>query len=174
MALRAAYPLGIACAVLLAGSTACTSDSAPAASAQQTSKPATSAAGQPPTASPEATPQPSVDVLPELDADETSAGSKEASRGNGTVDFGKGKKGEALIVAVRCQGAGKINVLVQPMDVTFPLQCEEGQVSTTYNQVAVGGTEAGGEVSVRAPRTIRWSLVVGRGEPATSEPPAKQ
>ncbi|MEW2402482.1 hypothetical protein [Streptomyces sp. NPDC046862] len=108
---------------------------------------------------------------PELDDTETIAAEQAGTHGNRSIEFGKGKKGDALIVAVRCQGKGTINVTVKPADVSFPLDCLDKEVSTTYNQVGVSGVESRGTVSVEAPTTVRWSMTVGRGEPAAEESP---
>jgi hypothetical protein len=43
---------------------------------------------------------------PELDDTETVAGRQGETRGGGAFEFSEGKKGDALIVAVRCQGKG--------------------------------------------------------------------
>ncbi|UXY28825.1 hypothetical protein [Streptomyces sp. HUAS TT20] len=75
--------------------------------------------------------QPPVQKPPELDDDETLAGRQKVTGGNASIEFSKGKKGEALIVAVRCQGAGKIEVAVRSVHVSFVLNCLAGEVSTT-------------------------------------------
>ncbi|MER8058941.1 MULTISPECIES: hypothetical protein [unclassified Streptomyces] len=123
------------------------------------------------TAAADSSPQPSVQVPPELDADETLAGRQNATAGNASIDFGKGRKGDALIVAVRCRGAGTVKVAVQSVHVSFPLECLADQVSTTYNQVGVSGADRGGVVSVEAPSSVHWSMTIGRGEPAQEETP---
>ncbi|MFJ3642582.1 hypothetical protein ACIPRD_22860 [Streptomyces sp. NPDC090108] len=115
--------------------------------------------------------EPAVQKPPELDADETLAGRRTATTGNAEVGFAKGRKGDALIVAVRCQGKGTVEVAVRPVHVAFPLKCLAGKVSTTYNQVAVSGADHDGTVSVEAPTTVRWSLTVGRSAPAGEESP---
>ncbi|WP_316748296.1 hypothetical protein [Streptomyces herbicida] len=122
------------------------------------------------TASPSTT-QPPVQKPPELDDDETLAGRQSVTNGNASIEFRKGKKGDALIVAVRCQGAGKIKVAVRSVHVSFPLECLAGEVSTTYNQVAIGGVDRSGVVSVEAPSAVRWSMTIGRGAPAQEESP---
>ncbi|MFF4832530.1 hypothetical protein [Streptomyces sp. NPDC001315] len=109
---------------------------------------------------------------PELDDDETLAGRQSATNGNASLQFSKGRTGDALIVAVRCQGQGKIKVAVPSVHVSFPLECVAGQVSTTYNQVAVSGVDRSGTVSVTAPSAVRWSITIGRGAPAEEESPA--
>ncbi|MFJ4205762.1 hypothetical protein ACIP2Y_39865 [Streptomyces sviceus] len=108
---------------------------------------------------------------PELDPDEVLAGRQQAISGNASMEFRAGKKGQALIVAVRCQGGGKMKVEVPSVHVSFPLDCVANEASTTYNQVMVTGVERSGTVSVTAPTAVRWSLTVGRGEPAQEESP---
>lgn len=56
---------------------------------------------------------------PELDADETLAGRQEMTSGNASIAYSKGRKGDALIVAVSCQGEGKIKVVVRSVHVSF-------------------------------------------------------
>jgi hypothetical protein len=108
---------------------------------------------------------------PELDDTETIAGRQGETRGSSTFEFSAGEKGDALIVAVRCQGTGEIKVSVKPVNVGFPLECVDGEASTTYNQVGVAGVEKKGIVSVLAPSSVRWSMTIGRGEPAEAELP---
>ncbi|UXY28078.1 hypothetical protein [Streptomyces sp. HUAS TT20] len=108
---------------------------------------------------------------PELDADETLAGRQKVTAGNASISFDKGKKGDALIVALRCQDKGTIKVAVQSVHVSFPLDCLANKVSTTYNQVAVSGVDRSGVVAVEAPSSVRWSLTVGRGTAAQEESP---
>ncbi|MFJ6841571.1 hypothetical protein ACIQRE_02755 [Streptomyces griseoluteus] len=108
---------------------------------------------------------------PELDAGETPAGRRKATTGNAEIGFARGRKGDALVVAVRCQGAGTMKVAVLPVHVSFPLKCLAGKVSTVYHQIEVTGADRDGTVSVEAPPAVRWSLTVGRGAPAGEEPP---
>lgn len=104
---------------------------------------------------------------PELDDSETVVARQGETRGGGSFEFGEGEKGDALIIAVRCQGRGKIEVSVKPVNVGFPLECADGRASTTtgtaYNQVDVAGVEKQGTVSVLAPSSVRWSMTIGRG-----------
>ncbi|MEU9956043.1 hypothetical protein [Streptomyces sp. NPDC050982] len=112
---------------------------------------------------------------PELDDSESVAGSQGETRGGGTFGFDEGEKGDALIIAVQCQGKGEIRVSVKPVNVRFPLECVHGDAgtttSTTYNQVGVAGAEKKGTVSVLAPSSVRWSMTIGRGEPERAEVP---
>ncbi|WP_369170515.1 hypothetical protein AB5J49_23075 [Streptomyces sp. R28] len=106
---------------------------------------------------------------PELDATETIAVEQSETRGNRSLEFGKGKKGDALIVAVRCQGEGTINVTVRPTDLFFPLECLDSEVSTIHHQVDIAGADDKGTVSVEAPTTVRWSMTIGHGKRAVEE-----
>lgn len=168
MSRRTLTGLSIACCVALASVAACTTSND--ADAKQPGKPSRSPTSAPATATAApGTAQPSVKTPPELDAEETLAGRQEATSGNASFKFTKGEKGQALIVAVRCQGSGEIRVAVQSVDVSFPLECVANEVSTSYNQVVVGGVEHSGTVSVAAPSTVNWSMTIGRGEPAQVE-----
>ncbi|MFJ9863551.1 hypothetical protein [Streptomyces sp. NPDC101165] len=168
--MRTLAGLSIVCAALLAPLTACTSDHTEAKKPAQPSRSSDPGSAEV-TATPGSSGQPSAQQPPELDADETLAGRRKATTGNASFAFGKGKKGDALIVAVRCQGTGKIKVAVRPAHASFPLECLADQVSTTYNQLAVSGVDRSGVVSVEAPSSVRWSMTVGRGAPAQEEAP---
>lgn len=112
MSRRPPAGLSIACSAVLLTLTACTSDHTDA----QQSRSSTSSAesGSATTASTPSSTQPPVQKPPELDSDETLAGRQKTTTGNASVTFSKGKKGDALIVAVRCQGKGTIKVTVNP------------------------------------------------------------
>lgn len=110
-----------------------------------------------------------VKVPPELDGAETLAGRQGETRGSRTLSYDQGRKGDALIVAVRCEGEGEMKVSLKPVRVSFDLECVEGEASTTYNQLSVAGVEKAGAVSVTAPSSVRWSLTIGRGEPPQQE-----
>ncbi|MFJ9041797.1 hypothetical protein ACIRF8_35175 [Streptomyces sp. NPDC102406] len=86
----------------------------------------------------------------------------------------KGTKGDALIVAVRCEGRGDVKVVVKPVNSSFQLPCVDGKVNTTYNQLALAGAEKAGTVAVSAPTTVTWSLTVGRGDRQESRHPGER
>ncbi|MFD6297601.1 hypothetical protein ACFWFU_22585 [Streptomyces sp. NPDC060235] len=166
MSRRTRAALIIACATLLTPLTGCSSGHDDKASAAtRSSEPSPKAT---PTAS---STKPAVQQPPELDADETLAGRQKATTGNAALAFTQGRKGDALIVAVRCQGAGKIKVSVRSVHLSFPLECQAGEVSTTYDQVAVKGVEHRGVVSVEASSAVHWSMTIGRGTPAAEDTP---
>ncbi|MFV2121095.1 hypothetical protein ACE14D_22705 [Streptomyces sp. Act-28] len=162
--------LGIAAAAILLSVSACTeSGGEPQASISSTAAAPPAPSAVPPS---DSAGSPSVKQPPELDSTEKLAGRQQATRGNASFEYDAGTKGDALIVGVRCEGAGTMQVKVNAVDVTFPLECIAGKVNTTYNQVGVDGVERRGTVTVQAPSTVQWSMTVGRGEPAAQESPA--
>ncbi|MEU6381925.1 hypothetical protein ABZ847_00020 [Streptomyces bauhiniae] len=80
--------------------------------------------------------------------------------------FGKGKKGDALFVEVRCRGKGTLKVVVRPVRMSFPVECSAGKDNTVHNEAAVAGADRAGTVAVRAPSAVRWALTVGHETPA--------
>jgi hypothetical protein len=107
--------------------------------------------------------------VPELDGEQTLLARQEPTRGNGSIAFGRGKKGDALLLVVRCQGDGRVEVSVRPTRASFPVDCGEDEAITYEHHVAVGGAERAGTVSVEASSGVRWSLAVGRGEPPVED-----
>ncbi|MFJ8828343.1 hypothetical protein ACIREE_42395 [Streptomyces sp. NPDC102467] len=147
---------------------ACSADHADSESKAKSLPHASSPAS--PSASPVEGDQTPVKVPPELDPGEKLAGRQGATHGGRTIAFAKGgRKGDALIVAVRCEGKGTMKVAVKPVTAAFPLECLAGEVSTTYNQLGLSGVEKEGTVSVTAPSTVNWSMTIARGEPPEGE-----
>ncbi|MFF0716410.1 hypothetical protein ACWEVM_18725 [Streptomyces bauhiniae] len=81
--------------------------------------------------------------------------------GSAVREFGKGKKGEALFVEVRCRCNGTLNVVVRSVRLSFPVECSAGKDSTVHNEVAVAGADRAGTVAVSAPSAVRWAPTVG-------------
>lgn len=159
---------GLGAAVLLSVA-ACTSDH-PAAGpgvedggerpARQTSSAAPGPAAD---ATTPGTAQARLEDAPRLGTGERLVARQKSTSGNASIAFGKGKKGEALGIAVQCRGEGRIEVAVRSAHVSFPLDCLADEVSSTYNVMAVTGSNRAGVVSVEAPTGVRWSLAVDRG-----------
>ncbi|MEU7039404.1 hypothetical protein ABZ958_38060 [Streptomyces sp. NPDC046237] len=63
---------------------------------------------------------------------------------------------------VACQGIGTINVSYTPAGLSFPLQCVDGEVSTTYNQIELKHERESASVYVQAPSSVRWAMSVGQ------------
>ncbi|KAB1149211.1 hypothetical protein F7R91_05475 [Streptomyces luteolifulvus] len=159
MSRKALASVGIACAAVLFTVPACTSSDTGVA--EHPAKRRHSASPTPT--------RPSVRQAPELDDGETLAGRRKGTTGNAQIAFTKGRKGDALLVAVRCQGKGKIKVDVPSVGMSFPVECRADEAGTIYNEAAVTGASQAGTVSVEAPPSVHWSLTVGRGEPARAD-----
>lgn len=76
------------------------------------------------------------------------------------MPLGAGNGVEPLAIQVNCQGKGTLKVFIEPVGVSFPLECVEGEVSSTYNEMRVKGARAEGSVRVSAPSDVRWALTV--------------
>ncbi|NJP53139.1 hypothetical protein HCJ93_24490 [Streptomyces sp. SBST2-5] len=68
----------------------------------------------------------------------------------------------ALSVLVNCQGKGSVTISVKPINLTFALECVEGEVSSTYNELSLKQAREQASLSVTAPSTVRWALTVGQ------------
>ncbi|MFI9772591.1 hypothetical protein ACIHJG_37985 [Streptomyces sp. NPDC052415] len=103
-------------AVALMAVAACTDSSTPGGTSSRKPVPSPSAP-----ASSEQPDESQVPVAapPELDGSERLAGQQPATTGNGSFSYTKGDAGDALIVAVRCRGAGTMTVAVK----TVKVQC---------------------------------------------------
>ncbi|MGA5125487.1 hypothetical protein ACPCAG_19600 [Streptomyces pseudogriseolus] len=110
-----------------------------------------------------------VAVPPELDRSERMAGQQPETTGSAGFSYAEGAAGDALIVAVRCRGAGTMNVAVSTVSVSFPVRCLAGETRTFYNQVGLSGAEKPGSVRVIAPPGVHWSMTIGRGELAADD-----
>ncbi|WP_235192986.1 hypothetical protein [Streptomyces viridochromogenes] len=82
--------------------------------------------------------------------------------GNREMDIRGGIKSGPLSVLVNCQGQGTLTVSVEPVGLSFPLECVDGEVSSTFNQLSLKRARDHGTVSVTAPSQVRWALTVGR------------
>lgn len=175
---RARTTLTLVAAVLLSTTAACSSDSdtgsrkrqpvrtaepspakaAPAADSDEADETATSGAE-------------SVDRAPDLDMADRVVLRQDGTQGNASLEFGKAKKGDgkALTIGVRCEGRGRMEVVLRSMGTSFPMNCVNGEVTDIYNQFAVDGAERPGIVTVTAAPEVRWSLSLGRGEPTEQD-----
>ncbi|MFF2847478.1 hypothetical protein ACFVT5_14240 [Streptomyces sp. NPDC058001] len=69
---------------------------------------------------------------------------------------------QPLSVLVNCQGEGTLTVELEPVGLSFPLECVTEEVSSIYNEMRLKQPRKKGTVSVTAPSTVRWSLTVGQ------------
>ncbi|MFJ7154403.1 hypothetical protein ACIQUQ_05640 [Streptomyces sp. NPDC101118] len=74
----------------------------------------------------------------------------------GYVDAGR------LGIQVNCQGKGTLTVLITAVGLSFPLQCVDGQVRSTYNEIHLKSARGDSAVEVTAPSTTTWALTVER------------
>jgi hypothetical protein len=84
------------------------------------------------------------------------------ARGSREMEVRGGIKPGTLSVLVNCQGKGTLTVSVEPVGLSFPLECVDGQVSSILNEFTSKRTSEHGTVSVTAPARVRWALTVGR------------
>ncbi|MFE0175133.1 hypothetical protein ACFWZ2_22705 [Streptomyces sp. NPDC059002] len=124
------------------------------------SKPTPSATPTKDAARPEHIPGESVSKAPKLPEGKPLA-EVAAAKGNQNIPLSDIAKGP-LSVLVNCQGNGTLKVTVQPMGMYFPLNCVDGEVSSTYNELGLKKARPKGTVTVTAPSSVRWSLTVGQ------------
>jgi hypothetical protein len=96
---------------------------------------------------------------------------RDGTRGNASMEFGKARQGDGdtMSVGVECEGKGRIEVTLRPLHTSFSMECREGEVTGEYNQLTQDAADRAGTVSVTAPSGVRWSLSIGRGEPAEQD-----
>lgn len=82
--------------------------------------------------------------------------------GNREMEIRGGITAGPLSILVNCQGRGTLTVSVEPVGLRFPLECVEGEVSSTFNQLSLKRARDHGTVSVSAPSGVRWALTAGR------------
>ncbi|MDV9187798.1 hypothetical protein R6L23_06160 [Streptomyces sp. SR27] len=150
--------LGVSASVVLL-SVGCTADGK-----EDQAKPSASAAPSSPQASTTGTeeePSGSVTAPPEI-PDMKLLASVANVQGNMEVPLKDGVRQAPLGIAISCQGKGTMNVTYAPSGLSFPLQCADDTVSTTYNQIDLKHKRASASVSVRAPNSVRWAMSVGQ------------
>lgn len=113
----------------------------------------------------------SVERAPDLGSGDSVAVRQQGTRGNRALEFPEARKddGDALTIAVRCQGEGRLDITLRPLSATFPVTCHDDDVTTAYNQFALSAARDAGTVSVTASPTTVWSLTIGRGDRAEAD-----
>ncbi|MFD9037450.1 hypothetical protein ACFVZA_39355 [Streptomyces bottropensis] len=116
-------------------------------------------------------PEVSVDRAPDLQMADRVILRRDGTRGNASMEFGKARQGDGdtMSVGVECEGKGRIEVTLRPLHTSFSMECREGEVTGEYNQLTQDAADRAGTVSVTAPSGVRWSLSIGRGEPAEQD-----
>ncbi|MCK8431615.1 hypothetical protein G3I77_00845 [Streptomyces sp. D2-8] len=73
-----------------------------------------------------------------------------------------GVRSGPVSIAVNCQGKGTLKVELKPVGLNFPLECVAGEVSSTYNQIALKKGRKDAVLQVTAGSGVRWALSVGQ------------
>lgn len=81
-----------------------------------------------------------------------------SKQGNAELPLTKEIGAGMLAIQVNCQGKGTLDVTVDPLGLSFPLNCVNEEVSSTYNEVHLKRARSEGTVRVSAPSTVRWAL----------------
>ncbi|MGW6902174.1 hypothetical protein [Streptomyces sp. NBC_00624] len=154
--IRPAYGLAILAAVVALCVSACTEEGEPA------SYPPTSRSAQP-------SPSKTSDRAEHIEGETVTQAPKQVNDGQVLLSVAS-RKGNAelpltkkigvgrLAIQVNCQGDGTLEVSVEPVGLSFPLECVEQEVSSTYNEIILKRARSGGSVRVEAPSGVRWAL----------------
>lgn len=81
-------------------------------------------------------------------------------KGNAELPLAKETGTGSLAIQVNCQGEGTVHVTVKPVGLSFPLECVDKEVSSTYNEIRLKRARGEGSVQVTAPSTVLWALTV--------------
>jgi hypothetical protein len=85
-----------------------------------------------------------------------------SARGNRELALDGGVRSGPVSIAVNCEGKGRLTVELSPVGLSFPLECVAGEVSSTYNQIALKKARKDATVKVTASSGVRWALSVGQ------------
>ncbi|TXJ82035.1 hypothetical protein E2C11_09870 [Streptomyces lavendulae] len=112
---------------------------------------------------PSASPAPSVHRVPLSASDGIeilAAGT--AVRGDATYPIPGGiKAGRTLVIAIDCQGPGRLTAQVPSAGVSFPLRCEKGEVLPAMNEIQMPRTAATGSLRFTSDPDVTWSFALG-------------
>nr|WP_237540308.1 hypothetical protein [Streptomyces sp. SID4917] len=155
---------GAACllaALVLLGVSGCTGSDG----SGKASPPATKPTPLPPSSTPESNRAEHVEGETVTEAPKPVNGGKvllstESRRGNAILPL-KGEIGAGLLaIQVNCHGKGTLTVSLEPVGLSFPLECVNQEVSSTYNEMHLKRARSEGTVQITAPSTVQWSLMV--------------
>ncbi|MFC9623285.1 hypothetical protein ACFTXM_25895 [Streptomyces sp. NPDC056930] len=83
-----------------------------------------------------------------------------SKQGNAELPLTKEIGAGTLAIQINCQGKGILNVTVDPVGLSFPLNCVNEEVSSTYNEIHLKRA-AGGDVEIRPDALLDTSGSVG-------------
>ncbi|MGW1819185.1 hypothetical protein ACWCQM_37215 [Streptomyces sp. NPDC002125] len=81
-----------------------------------------------------------------------------SKRGNAELPLTREIGAGLLAVQVNCLGKGTLEVAIEPVGLTFPLECVNTEVSSTYNEIRLKRARSEGTIRVTAPSGVRWAL----------------
>ena len=105
----------------------------------------------------------SVDKPPKLASDGITT-LVSGSRLKGSVIYpipGRVRAGEALVIAVNCQGPGRLDAEVRAVGMSFSLSCEKGTVLPALNEFQMDSSHSLGSLRFTAKPDVMWSFTVG-------------
>lgn len=159
----------LACVAVLAATAVagCTSSHTTASGQGKSSAPAHTSTPTPTTAEtthPATVPADTVSKVPNLAQDGIKTVASAASvTGSAAYPLkGGALAGKTLATAVNCEGKGTLTVTLKPTGFSFPLQCEDGKVSPTFDEIALpkGHKSAYLQFTVSSV-AIKWSFAAG-------------
>ncbi|MCX4590607.1 hypothetical protein OG819_12815 [Streptomyces sp. NBC_01549] len=157
----------LACVAVLSATAVagCTNSHTTASGQGKSSEPAhSSTPTTPETTQPATVPADTVSKAPNLAQDDIKAVASAASvTGSAAYPLKGGVlAGKTLATAVNCEGKGTLTVTLKPTGISSPLQCEDGKVSPTFNEVALsqGHKSAYLQFTVSS-MAIKWSFAAG-------------
>ncbi|MEV7679489.1 hypothetical protein AB0O64_13155 [Streptomyces sp. NPDC088341] len=81
-------------------------------------------------------------------------------QGNATLPLAKKIGDGRLGVQVNCRGKGTLSVSVEPVGLSFSLECVAQDVRGTHNEIDLKRPATEGTVRVTAPSAVTWALTV--------------
>ncbi|MGW1180569.1 hypothetical protein ACWD7Y_00030 [Streptomyces drozdowiczii] len=66
----------------------------------------------------------------------------------------------SLDIQVDCQGKGTLEVDLKPVEFSFSLECVDGKVRGTSNEIRLKSARGRGSVQITTPSTVTWALTV--------------
>lgn len=147
-------------AFLLISAVACTGDE-PDARSRASAGPTSSSARTGASAPSGEIPDESVTKAPEL-PDGVVIAKVDEGKGQQEVPIKGGLAAGTVAIAVNCQGMGVLKVTLLPVELTFPLNCSTGEVSSTYNEIHLKRSRPEASIKIETSSQVRWSMTAGQ------------
>ncbi|MET9431285.1 hypothetical protein [Streptomyces sp. NPDC003036] len=79
--------------------------------------------------------------------------------GNAVLPLGKLRAGR-LAIQINCRGHGTLTVTVEPVDLSFSLECADAKTSSGYNEMHLDAARPEGSIHIAGPPAVRWGATV--------------